>query len=136
MNTNPGLRDMYPNGFLQETEQTLRLLFPTEELKSSKRVRRIAEKQSVDIEAQIEYHENFQLTNYPFYGERLEEIQRRYDITKPTSLKQWWFDRREKSEWVTLWIAVLVFVLTIFFGVISSVTGILQAYASWKALGW
>jgi uncharacterized membrane protein HdeD (DUF308 family) len=37
-------------------------------------------------------------------------------------------------EWATFWVALVVFILTLIFGVISSVTGILQVIASFKAL--
>jgi hypothetical protein len=38
-------------------------------------------------------------------------------------MKQWWFDRRNKFEWATFWTAVVVFILTVVFGLIASITG-------------
>jgi hypothetical protein len=119
-------RDLYPDNFLEETEDTLRLLFPRVNLKSAKRTRRIAEKEDVDIEAAIAEHDSRDLCNYPFWHERLRKIQETYDAARPKRIKQWWFDRREKVNWATLWVAVTVFVLTVVFGVIQSVTGIIQ----------
>ncbi|KAF2176242.1 hypothetical protein K469DRAFT_723301 [Zopfia rhizophila CBS 207.26] len=45
-----------------------------------------------------------------------------------------WFDKRNGVQWSTFWVAVLVLVITIMFGVIQSVTSILQVYLSYKAL--
>ena len=59
-------------------------------------------------------------------------IQGVYDTTKPRTMRQWWHDRRNPVEWATFWVAVVIFVLTVIFGVISSVTGIMQVYASFK----
>jgi hypothetical protein len=117
---------------LAETENTLCLLFPPINYKSSKRTKRICEADDVDIEAAIASHASRDLSNYPYWQGRLREVQQVYDDARPRKIKQWWFDRRNKSEWATLWIAILVFVLTVIFGLISSITGILQAYASFK----
>ena len=121
-----------------ETERTLSLLFPPANFKTSKRTRRIGEKNHVDIEAAIESsvasEKMLDLNSYPYWQERLREVQRRYDNARPKTLTQWWFDRRNRFEWATFWTAVVVFILTLVFGVIASVTGILQVYASFKAL--
>ena len=37
-------------------------------------------------------------------------------------------------QWYTFWVAILVFVMTVFFGFVQSVEGALQVYLSWKAL--
>jgi hypothetical protein len=127
---------MYPDKFLDETRQTLHLLFPTEDFKTSKRVRRINRKQrvdlyaSLDLEKAIDMHDRHDITSYAFYGPRLAEIQRRYDLAKPRRPQQWWFDRRQRVEWAALMVALVVFVLTVVFGIIQSVTGILQVRGS------
>jgi hypothetical protein len=127
-------RQLFPDGFLEETERTLSLLFPPANLETSKRIRRISEREGVDIEAAINDHASFDLNNYPFWQERLRHVQCVYDKTKPKRIKQWYFDRRDRVEWSTFWIAVVIFLLTLFFGIISSVTGILQVYASFRAI--
>lgn len=101
-------------------------------------MRRISKKEDVDIEASlgldqaITEHEQYQISSYPFYGRRLAEIQRRYDLARPHRLRQWWYDRRQRPEWAALMVALVVFVLTVIFGIISSITGIMQAYASFN----
>jgi len=131
-------RLIYPDGLLEETLRSLNLLFPIDNNQTYKRVRKMSRKGAVDIEAldlenAMKRHEKYQLSSYPIYGNRLAEIQARYDMSKPRRLKQWWFDRRQRREWAALWIAGVIFVLTVFFGVISSVTGIMQAYAAFKS---
>ena len=128
---------LYPKGLLEEVDRTLELLFPTGKLKSAERVRRISRKQKVDIEAfrmwaDMEELMKYQCSSYQFFGERLAELQSRYDSTRPKSLCQWWYDRRNLREWAALWIAVVAFALTVVFGVIGAVTGILQVYAAFR----
>jgi hypothetical protein len=47
---------------------------------------------------------------------------------------QLWADRRNPQQWLTFWIAMMVLVLTILFGIISTVMGFLQAWASIESL--
>ena len=46
----------------------------------------------------------------------------------------WWYDDRKKVQWYTFWVAFLVLVLTVFFGIIQSAAAIVQAWAQVKAL--
>lgn len=74
------------------------------------------------------------LANYPYWKERLYKVQKTYDGARPKTLMQWWFDRRNRFEWATFWTAVVVFILTLVFGIIGTVTGVMQVYAAFKAL--
>lgn len=125
---------LFPDGFLEDTERTFSLLFPPANFETSRRVRRISKREGVDIEAAIQHHASFDLNNYPFWQERLRHVQHAYDKAKPKRIAQWYYDRRDRVEWSTFWIAVVVFLLTLFFGIISSVTSIMQVYASFKAI--
>lgn len=57
-----------------------------------------------------------------------------FDEAHPRTLAQWWHDRRNGVQWYTFWVAVLVLVLTILFGLIQSIEGGLQVYASFRAI--
>lgn len=71
------------------------------------------------------------LDDYQYWKERLQIIVEAYDKSEPKALPQWWKDRRNKVQWYTFWIAALILVLTIVFGLIQSITGIMQVhYAS------
>ncbi|KAK4443851.1 hypothetical protein QBC34DRAFT_488186 [Podospora aff. communis PSN243] len=58
--------------------------------------------------------------------------ERLYDQAKPRTLRQWWNDRREGSQWYALWVAVG---FTVFFGLVQSIEGALQAYKSYHPTG-
>jgi hypothetical protein len=109
----------------------LRLIFPQRSYKASQRTQRLSEHDGVDLEVGIEKHASLELENYPIWGDRLAAIQRRYDAARPRYIEQWYYDRRNRDQWATLWIAVIIFFLTVIFGVISSITGIMQVYAAW-----
>ena len=126
--------NLFPDGFLDEVGRTICRFFPTDGLKDARRARKLQEKYVVDLEAQITHQETSQLRDYKFFGERLALIKNAYDLTKPRKLKHWWFDRRNRAEWWTLLIAITVFLLTLVFGIISSVTGILQVIFSSRAV--
>ena len=66
--------------------------------------------------------------SYRHWGERLEIIVEAYNKSEPKTLSQGWNDRRNKVQWYTFWIAALILLLTIVFGFIQSITGILQVY--------
>ena len=87
----------------------------------------------VDLELAMAQHAIFDLARFPFWHERLAEIQALYDQKTPRGFKQWWFDRRNRVQWATFWLAFLVLLLTIIFGLIQSVTGVLQVVAAYQA---
>lgn len=61
-------------------------------------------------------------------------LKQAFDESGPRGLRQWWSDRRNSVQWYTFWVAVLVFAMTLFFGLVQSIEGALQVYLSWKAL--
>ena len=65
---------------------------------------------------------------YKYWKERLEIIIEAYNKSEPKALPQWWNDRRNKVQWYTFWVAALVLLLTIIFGLIQTNTGVLQVY--------
>ncbi|KAF2825903.1 hypothetical protein CC86DRAFT_370764 [Ophiobolus disseminans] len=69
--------------------------------------------------------------NFEFWRDELLTLKERFDEPRPSSITQFWYDRRNKVQWYTFWIAVLVLCLTIFFGVIQSVEGALQVYKAY-----
>lgn len=72
--------------------------------------------------------------SYPYWHDRLSVIKSAYDESEPKALAQWWNDRRKKVQWYTFWVAVLILVLTIVFGMIQSVTGIMQVYVAYHPI--
>lgn len=90
---------------------------------------------NADLELAMGRVARLDLSNYPFWHRQLEVLQRTYGKKTPSGLTQWWFDRRDRVQWATFWVAFVVFILTVVFGVISSVTGVLQVYAAYHVSG-
>lgn len=75
-----------------------------------------------------------QIARFTYWRDRLVLLKRTFDDAEPRNIRQLWNDDRKKTQWFTFWVAVLVFVMTVFFGVVQSVAGIVQAWASVKGL--
>jgi hypothetical protein len=85
-----------------------------------------------DLEIAMAEHASLELDSYVFWQERLREIQTAYSRSTPSSLQQYWFLRRDKVQWATLWmgsVVVVLTVVTVIFGVIQCVTAVMQLYA-------
>ena len=72
--------------------------------------------------------EDRQMEKFKFWHERLVVLKQFYDEAEPSTLSQWWFDRRKRVQWYTFWVAALVLALTVFFGLVQCVEGGLQTY--------
>jgi hypothetical protein len=126
--------------FLHETRQTLDLLFPRHSGQCTRYLRKLQENKQLDLEfgripigtPSKRIEPPFTLSDFQYYGKRLAVLIDAFDSAKPTSLSQLWYDRRNKQTWYTMWIAAIVFFLTLLFGVISSVTGIMQVWIAYK----
>lgn len=75
-----------------------------------------------------------QIDKFMYWRDRLVLLKRTFDDAEPSNISQLWFDDRKKTQWFTFWVAVLVFIMTVFFGVVQSVAGIVQAWASVQSL--
>ena len=75
-----------------------------------------------------------QIDKFIYWRDRLVLLKRTFDEAEPRTISQLYHDDRKKAQWLTFWVAVLVFIMTVFFGVIQSVASIVQAWASVKAL--
>jgi hypothetical protein len=71
------------------------------------------------------------LATYKYWNNRLLEVSKAFDESQPRDISSWWMDRRNTVQWYTFWIAALVLLLTVVFGLIQSITGIIQAYAAY-----
>jgi hypothetical protein len=52
----------------------------------------------------------------------------------PIGWSQMWADRRNPLQWYTFWIAIVILVLTIAFGIVSSVTSIIQTCLAYESI--
>ncbi|OIW33077.1 hypothetical protein CONLIGDRAFT_711047 [Coniochaeta ligniaria NRRL 30616] len=129
---------IYPDGFIYETIRTLALLFPANDRKS-----RLWLKGLIRSNDQLDRHlsscgslrsHERRFGNFSYWHDRLVILKQAFDDSSPRTLNQWWNDRRNSVQWYTFWVAILVFIMTVIFGVIQSVEGGLQVYFAWKAL--
>lgn len=75
------------------------------------------------------------ISDYCFFGTRLDELREAYTEIEATTWKQKFFDHRSGNRWFETWIAVIaILVMTFVFGVISTVTGILQVQIAAKSI--
>ena len=74
------------------------------------------------------------IEKFTYWRDRIVLLKRTFDEKEPGNLEQLWWDDRRKTQWFTFWVAVLVFVVTVFFGVVQSVAGVVQAWASVRSL--
>jgi hypothetical protein len=52
----------------------------------------------------------------------------------PVGWSQIWADRRNPLQWYTFWLAIVILVLTLIFGIISSVTSIMQTCLAYESI--
>jgi hypothetical protein len=76
--------------------------------------------------------ESRQMENFGYWHDRLVILKEVYDEARPSTLSQWWYDRRNGVQWYTFWVALLVLILTIMFGLIQCIEGAIQAYEALK----
>lgn len=121
-----------PDRLLLETLQTLALLIPRANRDCKRWFERVHSQDTDDIDKAAGdvalLHWARSPEKYNYWGQRLIMIKDAYDASEPKALGQWWHDRRRKVQWYTFWVAILVLVLTIVFGLIQSVTGVMQVY--------
>ncbi len=63
---------------------------------------------------------------FVFWQERLLSFSDAFDRARPSGVIQWWYDRRDMGQWWNYWLVVGGLGLTVLFGLVQSVTGILQ----------
>lgn len=121
---------VFPDGFLFETAQTIALLFPFAETNQKRWHKRVRRKADLDVEAAISCNTPRNLDHYHFWRDRLALIQQTFDQSKPDTMKQWLYDKRDSNRYYTFWLAVLAICLTLVFGLVQSVTGVIQVLKS------
>ncbi|KAJ5192643.1 hypothetical protein N7449_008785 [Penicillium cf. viridicatum] len=120
-------RPIFPPGFLEETARTLSLLIPRSNLKCQRWIQKCRRKAAIDLEAGQLPPTSRDIASFPFWSRQLLELREEYDRTEPTTLRQWVVDKRKPNQRYTFWIAVIALFLALLFGLIQSVTGIIQA---------
>jgi hypothetical protein len=128
---------LFPQGFIDETTRTLSLLFPQYNKESRKWFKAQQNKYGLDGKASASGHlttEERQIENFIFWHDRLGILKQVFDEAEPSTIAQWWRDRRRRAQWYTFWVAATVLMLTIFFGMIQCIEGGFQVYKAYYPL--
>ena len=130
-----GIRStFFPDGFVHETLQTLALLFPQNRWYRASKTwyYKYLEPAMTDADPGVLECGPLTMTNideYQFWHDRLVRLKLVFDQAKPRTLRQWWNDRRQGTQWYALWVAVG---FAIFFGLVQSIEGGLQVYKAYN----
>ncbi|KAI1326202.1 hypothetical protein F5Y16DRAFT_235353 [Xylariaceae sp. FL0255] len=137
---------IFPPGFIDETLRSLALLLPQNDKRTQDWIASEIESTSTSSSSSsstpldpllaecgsLGTHER-RFEHFSFWHDRLVVLRQALDEAQPQTLTQWWYDRRNGVQWYTFWVAILVFIATIFFGVMQSLEGALQVYVSYQA---
>lgn len=122
-----------PIDLLLETIKTLALLLPRANRDCMSWFQKVLREDPDDLDpkaADLALGGRAQEDYIYWYG-RLSLIQNAYDSSEPRSLNQWLNDRRNSTQWYTFWVAILILVLTVVFGMIQSIASIMQVYVAY-----
>ncbi|KAL8950887.1 MAG: hypothetical protein Q9222_003104 [Ikaeria aurantiellina] len=116
-----------------ETLQTMALLIPSNESYSrrwfKKRLKGLALDPKAGAYPALSTSAR-QIEKFHYWRDRLIILKQAFDDTDIDGFRSLWYDDRIRVQWYTYWVAVAVLLLTIIFGFIQSVTGIVQALAT------
>ena len=121
-----------PPELFSETMRSLALLFPRINTECTVLLRN--ESRNLDANLRTLTPATRHVQEYDYWRDNLLTVWEVFERSQPSTVLQWWYDRRNIVQWWTFWVAFVILTLTIIFGLISSVASIVQAWASVKAL--
>ncbi len=124
------LRIIFPDNFLDETRRTLSLMLPVADKPSVDWFNSQQRRLGLDVAAGNCRHlraSRRSIQDFDFWRDQLIIMKEVFDHSQPRSLLQFWRDDRNRVQWWTFWIAVVVFLLTLV-GVIESALQVYKAY--------
>ncbi|KAL2125433.1 hypothetical protein VTJ04DRAFT_1798 [Mycothermus thermophilus] len=118
--------EILPDGLIEETLQTLDLLIPLDNKNCVRWITRKVEDERVDHELRWRRKVERDPEAYYYWLERLLKLSDAFEKTRPKSPMGWYYDRRDMGQWWNYWLVFLTLALTVLFGLVQSVTGLLQ----------
>lgn len=118
----------FPKRFIDETLATLALLFPQGDRACRKWYNKQDQFDDLDHSVLNCGSAQRRIDTYSYWHDRLVILKEEFDESRPSTLSQWWNDRREGTQWYTLWVAIA---LTLLFGLIQSIVGAMQLYKTY-----
>lgn len=131
------LSPIFKDDLIDETTRTLGLLLPTTDPRSRKWFSK--KQKEFDLDPKAGSYGPLkaparQIDNFHYWRDRLIILKQTFDDSEPRTVSLWWHDDRKKVQWYTFWIAALVLLLTIVFGLIQSISGIVQAWVAVRSM--
>lgn len=133
---------IFPVGFLEEPLRTLELLFPSNDMTTQKWLSREAcsKTSSTHLDSGLQDLDRLKpyertLDNFTFWRDELIELKERFEQPHLTSISQLWYDRRNRSQWITFWFGLVIAfatLLTLILEVFQTILGALQVYNSYE----
>ena len=132
---------MFPRGFVEETLDTLILLFPDHKKKDKQWMQQYlcARLESPPLDEGLlktgyfrSKHSSRDLSHYTFWRERLDML--RETVVRATPRREALKKALRNSKgdgWINSWIGVVAIGLTLFFGLVQSIEGAIQVYKAY-----
>jgi hypothetical protein len=120
-----------PKTLLKETLLSLKLLFPHWDTLTESFM--LQHDQAFHLEGPFDDNRPSNLADFNHWRNRLLELHQIFH-SPPVGWTQIWADRRNPLQWYTFWIAIVIVVLTIIIGIISSVTAIIQTCLAYESV--
>lgn len=133
---------MFPNGFIQETLDTVKLLFPDTNRRAKKWLEN--ELRTNPLLSTVDHgllkcghfaakHPSRRLEHFQFWRDKLGALAEGVDeVTPPAkALLKALKDRKKGDRWLNLWVAIVAIGLTLFFVLVQSIEGAIQVYKAY-----
>jgi hypothetical protein len=123
---------IFPDGLIEETQDTLALLLPEYDQDTARWFKKKQSELGLDPRARRQGQlktEQRQINHFKFWHDRLIVIKQFFNDSEPRTFKQWWFDDRKRVQW--FWVAIVVVVSAILFGIIQCIKGGWQIYMAY-----
>ncbi|KAI0444255.1 hypothetical protein F4803DRAFT_511949 [Xylaria telfairii] len=115
-----------PGDYVNETLATIDLLIPITNPSCNIWLSREISLANIDHDISFRNTPVANISKYKYWQERLKIMNETFERARPRNLSQWVYDTRDMERWWGFWLVVIGIALTVFFGLVQSITGILQ----------
>lgn len=134
---------LFPDGFIEETLDTLTLLFPDTDrgtkrwLETEFRTHPLLTQMDCGLLRCGHFrsgHSSRRLERFRFWRDRLGMLREAVDEATPPSkaLLKALRDTKQGDRWFNSWVAIVAIGLTLFFGLVQSIEGAIQVYKAYQ----
>ncbi|KAK0611959.1 hypothetical protein B0T14DRAFT_531324 [Immersiella caudata] len=129
---------LLPKPFIEETLCTLELLFPRKSVKTANWLAKKVQTMPCGLDKELQGRgcagrRSHRIEHFQYWGDRLVVLCEACEESRPRTIKQWWYDRRDSAQWFTLWAVILFGAMSFILGFVQVVVGVLQLHYSYRA---